>query len=221
MREAENIRAVAALDVDMIGLIFAPRSPRYVSGRSSRSGIIPDWGRGLDWGRRKGFLPLIVGVFVDATAQDIITRVYNYGLSYVQLHGDESPVFLRNLRRTLVPDIVPDIRLIKAISVREADDVKRWRDYADSADVLLFDTKTALAGGSGKQFDWRVLEAYDGPLPFLLSGGIGPGDAERVRAFRHPRCIGIDLNSRFETAPAYKDVAALQTFINELKAPVR
>lgn len=208
MREAENIRAVAALGVDMIGLIFAPGSPRYVSENAMPT--LPH-----------GTTARLVGVFVNATAQDIITRVYGYGLSYIQLHGDESPVFLRNLRRTLVPDIAPDIRLIKAISVREADDVKRWRDYADSADLLLFDTKTALAGGSGKQFDWRVLEAYDGPLPFLLSGGIGPRDAERVRAFRHPRCIGIDLNSRFETAPARKDVAALQTFINELKAPVR
>jgi phosphoribosylanthranilate isomerase len=72
-------------------------------------------------------------------------------------------------------------------------------------------------GGSGSQFDWSVLEAYDGSKPFLLSGGIGPDDAERVRAFHHPQCIGIDLNSRFETAPVVKDVDLLRTFIQHIK----
>ena len=71
-------------------------------------------------------------------------------------------------------------------------------------------------GGSGQQFDWSVLQAYDGEVPFLLSGGIGPDDAERVNAFQHPKCIGVDLNSRFESAPGVKDVALLRTFLSEI-----
>ena len=76
---------------------------------------------------------------------------------------------------------------------------------------------SALPGGSGQQFDWSVLDAYDGDKPFLLSGGIGPDDAERVRAFHHEKCIGIDLNSRFETAPALKDINKLKQFIKEIR----
>jgi phosphoribosylanthranilate isomerase len=106
--------------------------------------------------------------------------------------------------------------MMKAISVSCKEDIEAWRDYADCVDYLLFDTKCPTAGGSGQQFDWQLLDAYDGDIPFLLSGGIGPGDAPRVKAFSHPRCIGIDLNSRFELQPGLKDVDALRSFINSL-----
>jgi phosphoribosylanthranilate isomerase len=71
-------------------------------------------------------------------------------------------------------------------------------------------------GGSGEHFDWSILDAYDGEKPFLLSGGIGPDDADRIKAFHHPKFAGIDLNSRFETEPGMKDVEALRTFLNRL-----
>ena len=77
-------------------------------------------------------------------------------------------------------------------------------------------TKCPTVGGSGSQFDWSVLDAYDGDVPFLLSGGIGPDDAGRVRAFNHPKCIGIDLNSCFETEPALKDIQKLKSFLEQL-----
>ena len=83
--------------------------------------------------------------------------------------------------------------------------------------MLLFDTKCKCVGGSGEQFDWSVLEGYDGDIPFLLSGGIGPDDVERVKAFKHPMCVGIDLNSKFEIEPAVKDVEKLRAFIGELR----
>ena len=73
-------------------------------------------------------------------------------------------------------------------------------------------------GGSGQKFDWSILDAYDGKKPFLLSGGIGPDDAEQIKAFHHPRCIGIDLNSRFETEPALKDVNQIKEFINAIRS---
>lgn len=209
LRDGENIRQVAALGVDWIGLIFWPHSPRYVSMIPSNAGIIPD--RVSDIGE---FKAKRVGVFVDPTAQDVITRVVNFQLDLIQLHGHETPTFIRNLRHTLA-DIRP-VKVIKAISVSSRDDIAAYKDYADCVDYFLFDTKCKTVGGSGEQFDWSVLEAYDGDIPFLLSGGIGPDDAERVRNFHHPQCIGIDLNSRFESEPGFKDVAALRQFINQL-----
>ena len=274
MRDAQNIREVAALGVNLIGLIFYPKSPRYIESISSDAGIIPDYsslnrltpkplskGEGSDmldkqlkaeetegearnkqieseqlkstqskapfnkvttplsFGEGQGgeaAIPKFVGVFVNDMPQNIITAVYNYHLSYVQLHGDESPVMIDNMRRTLVPDIVPQIKIIKAISVSSAEDLKRCEQYEGHVDLFLFDTKYKGYGGSGQKYDWSVLEAYTGQTPFLLSGGIGPDDADRLRAFHHPQCIGIDLNSKFETAPGMKDINLLQNFLHQL-----
>lgn len=204
MREPNNIRALCQIDgIDLMGLIFFKKSPRYVLPTAT-----------LEFPAKH---PKLVGVFVNEMPQNIITQVINHRLDYIQLHGTESPEYIDKLRHAIVPDILPDIKIIKAISVREADDVKRWREYAGHADLLLFDTKSKLVGGSGEQFDWSVLEQYNGNIPFLLSGGIGPEDAERLSQFRHPQCIGIDLNSRFETAPALKDTEALKSFVTKLK----
>lgn len=212
MREGENIRQVAELGVNWIGMIFWDKSPRNVTMIPTYAGIIPD--RGSDIG---SFRAKRVGVFVDEMPQNIITRVVNYKLDLVQLHGHETPTLIRNLRRTLDPDIRPGVQFIKAISVGGCNDIAAYKDYEDCVDYFLFDTKCPTVGGSGSQFDWSVLEAYDGDVPFLLSGGIGPDDAERVRNFHHPKCIGIDLNSRFETEPGLKDITKLKQFLEQLK----
>ena len=211
MRDADNIRDISALGVDMIGLIFYPPSPRYVQQFSSGAGIIPDYAPDM------GKTPLRVGVFVDDMPQNIVTRVYNYKLDYIQLHGNEPRETLENLRATIDPDIKPKIKIIKAISVSSAEDIKKYKEYVGAADLFLFDTKCKTVGGSGEQFDWQMLQAYDGDVPFLLSGGIGPDDAERIKNFHHPKCIGIDLNSKFEIEPALKDVEKLKQFLVKVK----
>ena len=211
MRDADNIRDISALEVDMIGLIFYPPSPRYVQQFSSGAGIIPDYAPDM------GKTPLRVGVFVDDMPQNIVTRVYNYKLDYIQLHGNEPRETLENLRATIDPDIKPKIKIIKAISVSSAEDIKKYKEYVGAADLFLFDTKCKTVGGSGELFDWQVLQAYDGDVPFLLSGGIGPDDAERIQNFHHPKCIGIDLNSKFEIGPALKDVEKLKQFLVKVK----
>lgn len=211
MRDADNIRDISALGVDMIGLIFYPPSPRYVQQFSSGAGIIPDYAPDM------GKTPLRVGVFVDDMPQNIVTRVYNYRLDYIQLHGNEPRETLENLRATIDPDIKPKIKIIKAISVSSAEDIKKYKEYVGAADLFLFDTKCKTVGGSGELFDWQVLQAYDGDVPFLLSGGIGPDDAERIKNFHHPKCIGIDLNSKFEIEPALKDVEKLKQFLVKVK----
>lgn len=222
MREADNIRAVAQAGADMIGMIFHKQSKRYVPMVNSQSGIVPDRPSASlqqavdDSARRQQGVPL-VGVFVDDMVQNIVTRIYNFGLDYVQLHGSESPVMIENLRRTVDPDIHPGIKIIKTIGISGPDDFGKCDEYEGVADLLLFDTACASHGGSGRQFDWRLLEAYHGSLPFLLSGGIGPADAAKVRAVQHPRFAGIDINSRFEMAPAVKDADLVREFINKVK----
>lgn len=216
MRDAQNIREVSQLGVDMIGMIFYPKSPRYVEMQSSHAGIIPDYVK-EDINIKSAKSPARVGVFVDDMVQNIVTRVVNYHLDYVQLHGNEPREMCENLRLTLDPDIRPGIKIIKAISVSDASDIQKYKEYVGAVDLFLFDTKCKTVGGSGQQFDWQVLEQYDGEVPFLLSGGIGPEDASRLHAFHHPKCIGIDLNSRFEIEPGVKDVEKLKGFLNEIQ----
>lgn len=217
MTQPANIAEVAEAGADWIGFVFYPPSPRFMSMIPSQSGLLPDRARPLCLpdGVKKA------GVFVDASAQDIITRVVNFGLDIVQLHGDEPPTMLRNLRRTLEGGIRPGVKLVKAISTSGDGDMAQCTDYEDCADLLLFDTRCPGAGGSGRQFDWSALYAYNGSLPFMLSGGIGPGDEERVAALPHPKLAGVDLNSRFETAPGVKDAALTGKFIARLRELTR
>jgi phosphoribosylanthranilate isomerase len=226
MRDAQNIRDVASLDIDMMGFNFWPKSKRFVRMISSQAGILPDYSpERLDYavnadGTRHYVFPKHikrVGVFVDEMPQTIVTYVYNYSLDYIQLHGSELPVVIENLRRTLVPDIVKDIKFIKAFGISTAADLEQTKAYEGIADLFLFDYKTPEKGGSGKHFDWSVLDAYQGKTPFLLSGGIGPDDAEEIKNLHHPMFAGVDVNSRFETEPAVKDVEKLRAFVNALK----
>lgn len=216
MRDAENIKEVSALGVDLIGFIFQPISPRFVKMVNSEAGILPDY-VAKEMEVKGGKQPKRVGVFVDEMPQSIITRVVTFGLDYIQLHGQEPRETCENLRATLDPDIKPGIKIIKAINVTTAEDIQKYKEYVGAVDLFLFDAKTHLAGGSGQQFDWSVLQAYDGDTPFLLSGGIGPEDAERVKAFHHPKCIGIDLNSKFEIEPALKNVDKLREFLSKVR----
>ena len=200
MRDAENIRTVEALGIDYMGFIFWPPSGRYV-------------------GEKPSYLPRKcrrVGVFVDAALPDILEVVKDFRLDVLQLHGHETPEALHALRES-VADVNPDIRLIKSLAVKEPEDLAQTSAYEEVCDAFLFDAKGRLPGGNGHQFDWSVLKQYKGRLPFLLSGGIGPGDEARIREFDVPGCIGIDLNSRFETAPGLKDVQALKTFIENVR----
>lgn len=223
MRDAHNVSEVERLGVDMIGFIFCRQSKRFVSMLPSMSGTVPNYVSSTQMqgsclsGMADQHSAARVGVFVDDMPQNIVTAVYGYGLDYIQLHGNESPVMIDNLRRTIDPDIRPDIKIIKALSVESAADICRWREYAGHADLLLFDTKGKEKGGNGIHFDWSLLDTYDGDVPFILSGGIGPEDSEAVKSFNHPSFWGIDLNSRFELQPALKDVGKLEKFISELR----
>jgi len=216
MRDGENIRQVAELGANYIGMIFWGKSPRNVTMIPTHAGIIPDRANSQLSTFSSQFKR--VGVFVDEMPQNIITRVVNYKLDVVQMHGHEQPTVIRNLHATLDPDIRANIQFWKAISISNRSDLDICKDYEDCVDAFVFDTKCACMGGSGQQFDWSVLADYDGEKPFLLSGGIGPDDAERIKAFHHPKCMGIDLNSRFETEPGLKDINKLKAFIQTIRS---
>jgi phosphoribosylanthranilate isomerase len=200
----------------MMGLIFWPKSSRYVSEK-------PD------------YLPIYckrVGVFVDEDIEQVKRIADEYQLDLIQLHGHERPDYIRQLNGR---------KVIKAFNIATAADFALTEAYEGVADTFLFDTKGKSVGGNGEKFDWSVLSEYRGETPFLLSGGIGPDDAERVNrltsgracsrspeqtsslcsrsnaAFHHDKCIGIDLNSRFETAPGYKDIMSLKRFLQNVK----
>lgn len=196
MRDADNIRAVESLGVDWMGFIFYGHSSRNVE-------TLPS------------YLPKDVkrvGVFVDEDPLTVSLRVKQFGLEIVQLHGGEDPRYIGRIRA-----LCPGITVVKALSIASDKDLDKASAYFGMVEFFLFDTKAKLAGGNGVQFDWSILNSYRGTVPFILSGGIGPEDAARINAFNHPMMEGIDLNSRFETAPALKDVESLKSFLSQIK----
>ena len=198
MRESENIEKVAQLGVDMMGFIFYPKSPRFASQSVDRTAADKNVCR--------------VGVFVNESAGLISDKIHLFDLNAVQLHGNESRELCELLHKQNGL-----LKVIKAISVSTAGDIQKYKEYVGAVDYFLFDTKCKTVGGSGQQFDWQVLDEYDGDVPFLLSGGIGPEDVSRVRSFHHPKCVGIDLNSRFEIELGVKDVEKLRKFLLKVK----
>lgn len=193
MREEENIRAVEALGIDIMGFIFYPRSPRHAA-------VLP------------GYLPgncRRAGVFVNADIDTVLSTAQAWGLDTVQLHADETPAMCDALRKE-------GLKVLKALSIASADDFARAALYEGHCDMLLFDTATQGYGGSGRKFDHSLLARYRGTVPFLLSGGIGPDDASELACLSHPCLAGYDLNSRFETAPGHKNPQSIDKFLNEL-----
>ncbi len=201
LRDGANIREVEALHPDMMGFICWAGSKRYV-GAEPPSYLPATEG------------PVRVGVFVDPTMGEVEAYTRSLGLRRIQLHGNESPEFCQE-----VGDIL-GLPVTKALGISEAEDLSKCEPYerVRAVDLFLFDTPSpASPGGNGRKFDWGALSAYHGPTPFVLAGGIGLGDEERVLSLAHPRLWGVDLNSRFETAPGVKDIERLRTFIDNIK----
>lgn len=189
MRDAENIRKVVGLEPDFIGHIFYAKSPRYIddadfTGLKTASSNVKR-----------------VGVFVDENLENILKHIADFDLYAVQLHGNETPELCAQLKeKTLV---------IKAFGVDEVFDFSRLKDYKKAVDYFLFDTKTSAYGGSGKTFDWNILQNYTGKIPFFLSGGIVPQNLQEAIKLNHPAFFGVDLNSKFESSPGVKNVEKL------------
>ena len=199
MKHPDNIREIAALAPDMMGFIFYAQSPRYVS-----------------VGEVAAALPLLtktiqrVGVFVNELPEKVIEICTRLQLNYAQLHGNETPQIAAQIRNK-------GIGVIKAFKVDDAFNMNTVLDYEESADFFLFDTNTAQHGGSGKKFNWSILNTYPSNKPFILSGGIGVDDIEEVLNLTFPHFYGIDINSKIELSPGLKDVQQAQNIITKIR----
>jgi phosphoribosylanthranilate isomerase len=195
MKFTANREAVEKLPVDFLGFIFYPKSKRFV-GENTDPGLFTS-------AKTK------VAVFVNENAFEILGLAKNLGFDYVQLHGKENPKTCQLLKDQ-------GLKVIKAFNLNEDFDFMSLKNYKKSVDYFLFDTKTDLPGGSGKKFNWEILEKYQGNVPFFLSGGIGTEDAEAIRKLQHPQLFGIDLNSGFEDEPGVKNIEKLKEFITKI-----
>jgi phosphoribosylanthranilate isomerase len=198
----EQLKQLQDMNVDYAGLIFYPKSKRYAYEKlTAQKAEI----RSLEIKK--------VGVFVNAGMGFLKSCIAEYGLSAVQLHGDETPEFCDALKNEI--DVIKVLRIGNvALDIDE-----RIRPFQNSCAYFLFDTDTAEYGGSGKRFDWTVLQEATIGKPFFLSGGIGPDDMEKVKRFSHPYFQAIDINSRFESTAGIKNMESVNEFVNQLKAP--
>jgi phosphoribosylanthranilate isomerase len=197
-----QLKQLQELGADYAGLIFYPESKRYAYEKlkSQRAEI-------------KNLKIRKAGVFVNAGMDFLKSCITDYGLSAVQLHGDETPEYCNALKG--------EVEVIKVFRIGDkAFDIdEQARLFENSCHYFLFDTDSAAYGGSGKRFNWAVLQNATIGKPFLLSGGIGPHDIEAVQQFRHPFLYAVDINSRFETTPGVKDMERVKSFVNNLKVP--
>jgi len=194
MKETENIKEISALNPDYLGFIFWEKSKRNMT-----LATIPE----LPETTKK------VGVFVDASIQEITAKINQYQLDIIQLHGNESVIFCKNVKKL-------DVEVIKVFSIDSTFNFSVVKEYVFAVDYFLFDTKGKLPGGNGITFDWNILENYHFNVPYFLSGGIGTTEIDGIKEFLESpaanKCYGIDVNSRFEKKPGIKNIIKLQKF---------
>lgn len=198
MGDTVRMHQLAQLPVDMLGFIFYSKSPRYVAGKIDPAEIAN--------------LPANierVGVFANAGSEEIHEMAESYFLTAIQLHGTETPERCKELK-------AEGYTILKAFNIANEND---YEAYAPYCDYFLFDTPSAQHGGTGQKFDWKLLQNYKGSVPFLLSGGIGPDDAEALKQIVHPQFAGIDINSKFEIEPGVKNIELIKEFLSP-KPPI-
>lgn len=195
LHDAYNMKQIAALRPDYIGLIFYSKSSRFIGDLSPT--LLP-----------KEISK--VGVFVNETIENLLAYKINYELDILQLHGNESVEQCRTLHQK-------GIKLWKAFALDHSFDFNQVTAYEPYCEAFLFDTPTPLYGGSGNQFDWQILKQYTGNLPFWLSGGLGLSNIKAILQVEHIKLQGFDFNSKLETSPGIKSVELTQTIINKIR----
>jgi len=202
----ETLDAALAAGADMVGFVFFPRSPRFVT--TEVAARLADRARG-----RAEIAALAVdmddaelGAVIDAVAPD-----------WLQLHGRETAERVADIRRRFKR------RTMKAIGVGAAADLAAAESYAAVADMLLIDAKppkdATRPGGNGQTFDWRIVRGFAPAVPYLLSGGLTPANV--AEAIRITGATGVDVSSGVESAPGRKDPALIRAFIANARAAAR
>ncbi|GAK34254.1 N-(5'-phosphoribosyl)anthranilate isomerase [alpha proteobacterium Q-1] len=198
-----GVSSIAALDAAAeggaawVGFVFFPPSPRYVDARLARD--LADYARG------KGLET--VGVYVDP--DDHLLKETAVAVDWVQLHGTESPERAMAIGRTFAR------KIIKAIPIRAADDIRLAKAYEQAAQMILFDAKPPpghkLPGGNGHSFEWSLMRDYRSSLPWMLSGGLDRDNLEAAVAASG--ALIADVSSGIETAPGVKSVEKITDFL--------
>lgn len=198
MKYPENMQAIIRLSPDFLGLIFYPKSPRYMAETMKPEDV-------------QNIPPAIkkVGVFVNESVSEISKRVNEYSLDLVQLHGDESPDFCKQVKAT-------GVDVIKVFHIDANVDWEQLRIYQPFTDYFLFDTKSKNYGGTGKSFNWEILNGYDLEKPYFLGGGVSLENIDMVKKIGKNGPLVLDVNSRFETKPGYKDITLLAKLTEKL-----
>jgi phosphoribosylanthranilate isomerase len=197
MRNAANIREIGALNPDYMGFIFYKNSPRFV---------------GEDFEIPDDFSNEIkrVGVFVNEPFSNLLRLVKKHNLDFVQLHGDESREYCKRIKSE-------GIAVIKVFRVEAEFDFAITNEYETTVDFFLFDTKGSAYGGTGKKFDWNILNNYNQNTPFFLSGGINRENILDLNSFVGMNLHALDVNSGVEISPGRKEKSKVLSIIKKLR----
>ena len=193
---ANDIDGVAQLGIDYVGLQFAKDKPHHMVMRLRRTGTLPDTASS-DYSslmaNGASRLPLLVGMFSDASVQSIVTAVYSYSLDYVQLDSDCGDIFVRNLIATIVPDISERLGIIKAFDISSADDFESCHAYDDLAEAFIFRMSQSSEHKNSSDEMAEMAKAYHGKTPFLVNCSLCDAVAVAAAFDSHPSFIGLDL----------------------------
>lgn len=205
LTKLNQIKELIDLKVDFLGFIFYEKSPRYVLNHLSLEQISE-----INHQAK-------VGVFVNEDLAKIIEISGQADLNFIQLHGDETEEFISELRQKLNLKI----GIIKVIRV--GNEIEKVFDYAQTdnygqtnINYLLFDTDSKAFGGTGKTFDWNILNDIEIPIPYFLSGGISLENIHQLSTI-NLQPIALDINSKFEIEAGNKDLEKIKEFIKLLK----
>jgi phosphoribosylanthranilate isomerase len=197
MKQPQNIADVLSLHPQMMGFIFYPKSSRFVDDTTLTAV------KNLPFDSTQK-----VGVFVDESAQTITQIAQQWGLNVLQLHGNETPELAQKLRENYT--------VIKALGIETTNDLQQITHFKNHCDYILLDKKSPQHGGTGKAFDWQLLNNQNFDVPIILSGGVSLDNVMHINNIKCPNLVGIDVNSCFETQPALKNMAKLQTLFELL-----
>lgn len=203
LTQMQQVQQLDELGVEFGGFIFYAKSPRYALNNLTTSQI-------------KAFKVNLnkVGVFVNASEQEVLDRVDDCGLYLVQLHGNETPKFCEKISNY--------ITTIKAFRVDDNFPLAwQMKEYEEVVDMYLFDTAGKGYGGTGLQFNWNILSQSPITKPFFLSGGIGPENIPEITQFASlevgKNLFCVDINSKFENSYGVKDIKTIKNFVIQLK----
>lgn len=200
LNKPEEISAAKEYGANMFGLFFSKKHDDCIKQISSNAGIIPDYvGDSYLYSKDDGSGnhvkdSSLVGIFENDMPQDIITRIYNYNLNYVQLNGDETSTMIKNLRQTVIPDIAPEIGIIKKLVVKDKEDIAAWTEYKDTADLLILEIEAFKSGDYEKAAN--IINSYNGNIPFILDCTDTDNNIEKAKETRHTLFAGINITKK-------------------------